>query len=395
MLKKLTMDGAIYYCLLGYAFVSSISIAASNFFVSLAGLLAIYLYIKKPYKIELNRGLGIAVGIFMVAVAISAIAAYQPINTLDRLWAYLYRMLPLVLAVAFIKTRQRLVMALVIMAISIIISDGYAIWQGIGGDFKAKAFSAHSMIFAGYLIQMIPLAAVIGLKSNLLGKRAHALMIGAITLSMVALVFNGTRGAWIAIAVTFIVYGLLNLKRDFKAIAGILAVLMIFGVLFASNNQIKERFNSIADMSNQSNSERVLMWRSAWNMFLDHPITGVGAGNYPKQYQTRYILPEAKERMQGHPHNNFLNTMAETGIVGCLAFVYMFGYILVYFFRRRGGDNEGGIMAMAAFLVTVSLLVQGMTEYNYGDSAVIRMYWFIIGLAYAGKAISSENKISQ
>ncbi|WP_425058561.1 hypothetical protein SCACP_32200 [Sporomusa carbonis] len=46
---------------------------------------------------------------------------------------------------------------------------------------------------------------------------------------------------------------------------------------------------------------------------------------------------------------------------------------------------------LALLLVTISLMVQGLTEYNFDDSAVIRMYWFIVGLAYvASDRFSAE-----
>lgn len=60
------------------------------------------------------------------------------------------------------------------------------------------------------------------------------------------------------------------------------------------------------------------MWHSAFQMGVDHPIMGMGKGNYIAEYQQVYITPLATEPDHGHAHNNFMQYLAENGIVGLL-----------------------------------------------------------------------------
>ena len=70
------------------------------------------------------------------------------------------------------------------------------------------------------------------------------------------------------------------------------------------------------------------MWESAYEMFKDHPVFGVGIGQYASKYLNEYKSPEAKEK-QNHCHNNFLQMLAENGVAG---FYLVFVCCLAIFF---------------------------------------------------------------
>ena len=65
---------------------------------------------------------------------------------------------------------------------------------------------------------------------------------------------------------------------------------------------------------NYANSERLAHWVAGLLMFRDHPLIGVGIGNYasayPKYAQGIFVIP------LGHAHNYYINIAAEAGIIG-------------------------------------------------------------------------------
>lgn len=134
-------------------------------------------------------------------------------------------------------------------------------------------------------------------------------------------------------------------------------------------------------MQNQSNSERILLWKSSWNMFIDHPLTGIGTRNFKELYQTKYILPEAKEPYLGHAHNNFFQILAENGIFGLMSFIYLFGYILFRTWKSYKANNSA--IMLAAFLATIGFLIHGSTEWSFDNPSVSRLLWLILSLAFA------------
>lgn len=74
---------------------------------------------------------------------------------------------------------------------------------------------------------------------------------------------------------------------------------------------------------------RLLVWRLTADMIGEHPLTGVGAGNFPVRIQEYYDTPgidlsvlQADNWLR--PHNDFLQVFAEKGILGLIAFLAIF-----------------------------------------------------------------------
>lgn len=378
-------DNTVYYMLLAYAFTSSISIAGSHVAIGIACLVAIARCCKQPVKTTLDSGLVKAIIVFLCVMAVSGLFGYHPWVSLNKLWATVYRMVPFFLVIAFIKEKHRLATLLTILGVSILVSDSYAIWQGLHGNHRAGAFSNY-MILAGCLLQMIPLLLTLGLQDTVRQVGNRKFFLSVCGFSMIALVYNGTRGAWLAVTVAIIVYAFISLTKNKRTFIVLLILILLLGIFIMNTPIIKDKVYSITDLSNQSNSERLLIWHSAWHMFNDHQLFGIGAGNFKELYNSQYISPMAKEPGLGHAHNNFLHILAEMGIMGFTSFMYLFGYILVKAYRKYMRDPDNVYM-LALLLVTISLNVQGLTEYNFDDSAVIRMYWFITGLVYVADTL--------
>ncbi|HML21261.1 MAG TPA: O-antigen ligase family protein [Aggregatilinea sp.] len=77
--------------------------------------------------------------------------------------------------------------------------------------------------------------------------------------------------------------------------------------------------------------ERLAHWQAALNMAQAHPWLGVGLGSYEAAYND-YRVP-SWPRPLGHAHNDYLNLLAETGIVGLTT--YLFGWVLIVFWTIR------------------------------------------------------------
>ena len=94
-------------------------------------------------------------------------------------------------------------------------------------------------------------------------------------------------------------------------------------------------------------------WRVALDAFADHPLAGVGAGNYEPRYAARRDHPKYSR----YAHSLPLNVLAETGVVGFLLLFGAIGCAVAAVLSRRSGLSASGRATVAGCLaVTASLL---------------------------------------
>ena len=168
-------------------------------------------------------------------------------------------------------------------------------------------------------------------------------------------------------------YGLQNKKL----LAVCLAFFVVAGGVLSTSKNFTYKLNTTIKRNDASTRERYAIWEGAYNMFKDHPVLGVGLGQYKDNYQKKYILKKARERRLTHAHNNIMQMLAENGLVGCVGFLtlvfYIFGSNVRDFIKKRCPYSL--IIASSTF----ALFVQGLTEYNFGNSAVMKSYWLLLG----------------
>src|SRR5579875_398297 len=76
-----------------------------------------------------------------------------------------------------------------------------------------------------------------------------------------------------------------------------------------------------------STAERLAHWIAGINMYLSHPVLGVGIGNYPDAYSNYYVTIFVNSL--GQAHNYYINIAAETGTIGLVIYLFFVGSMLV------------------------------------------------------------------
>lgn len=122
----------------------------------------------------------------------------------------------------------------------------------------------------------------------------------------------------------------------------------------------------------------------AVRMFRDHPVTGVGVGNYPLRYQEYSrelgLDPRREERS---PHSLVLEVAAETGLIGLTVFV---GTMLIAFVSLTSAARtvtatspaQAGLM-VALRIGFIGFLVSSLFLHN----AYPHFLWILVGLSIA------------
>lgn len=361
-----------------FAFISFVSIALGNITLGLATLSFLF-YVKKHNIAvpEEYKGYFLAIAGFVGALLISALFSGD-IKLGLKTWAdmRIWRMMPFVIIILSIHDSLSTKKVFGISMLGMCLGIACLIYQGLSGDRRAAGFFGHPMTFAGYLSMYLPIFLVCFLDGKVF-KKYNWLTGLAFFAGCAALIFNGTRGAWLAVLPVFGFILLFYISQKNKAAIVCLALLVAAGFGLTYNKAFMARVSTITSTKYQSNTERLLIWQSAYNMFLDHPVLGVGLGQYKDNYQKKYISPKAKEPYITHAHNNFLHMLAENGMVGFLGFVGMIGYFMYAPFMRFWKNHNP--YALMLFSFTLSLALQGLTENNFGNSAVMKAFWLLLG----------------
>lgn len=206
-----------------------------------------------------------------------------------------------------------------------------------------------------------------------------------------------SRGAYLVLAIDAALILILFRKR-FNPIALITGATILILLISFLPATYRERFTSLfvvttdngiyQDTSLRGRSSEMLTGLAMWT---DYPILGVGAGNYKPNYQryAQFVGIEFRAEPRD-PHSLYVQLMAETGILGTVAFL---GMILFLFdaLNRACRDIEKS-PHLTEWLPWMSALRFAILSYLltsvFLHNAYIRYLWILIAMALAGIQIT-------
>lgn len=249
----------------------------------------------------------------------------------------------------------------------------------------------------GMFSQSLTLAYVLGVSGAFLLPQLDraSLKVRSVLMALIALGLFASlsRAAWFAFAITGFVFA--YQKRGRRAFWLVLPVGIIFGLLFAFESEFRWRILNLFDFSTgNSTGMRRDIWMGYWQIFLDHPLLGIGLFNGDE------VLPDVFRRLGivqpfvSHAHNNFLQALAGTGSFGFLCFIaFQFYFLkLARDLYRNLGPSPVGRLAQGAFLAQVFWTIGGLTECNFFDGEVNHAIIFLWGLVIAIREKSRETR---
>lgn len=374
-----------------FALLSFISIAVGNVLLGIATLCFLIYAFRNKQELQVeDKTYYLAIAFFLLTMLVSALTSGAVGKGL-KVWAdlWIWRLMPFVMITLAVKEACTVKKILACSLLGITLGAVCLIYQGLSGDHRASGFFGHPMTFAGYFCIYLPVLFVCFLERNVYGKWRWLAGI-SFALGAVALLFNATRGAWLALLpVLLVILGYYLLKRNRLAVL-CMALFIAAGAGLSQYRPFTERLATITNTKYQSNTERLLIWNSAYTMFKDHPLLGVGLGQYKDNYQKKYISPKAKEPYLSHAHNNFLQMLAENGVVGFSGFLTLLACFIGYSFKRFWQERNPYALMMC--MSTLALVLQGFTEYNFGNSAVMKSFWLVQGCLYVMSYRKSSKK---
>lgn len=258
----------------------------------------------------------------------------------------------------------------------------------------AASFSAANR-FAMVLEIILPFFILTLAQFSKYRKKNYAYLILFLTLITVAfglsvtLLATQSRGGIVAFGLGFLATLLIWIfqnKYSFRLVKKIFFFFTILLVLAAGSV-----FITLHVAHRSYDQERLLLLQSTFHMWEEHKLFGVGMGNWQKEYQQHYILPQAKEPNLPFPHNNIASFFSMSGTVGGIGYL-IFSLGSMVFLIKKIHERPDSYYAYAMLWVCVAIFSHGMVDNTLYNKDITRMFYGMWGITMSSFYLPSTKK---
>lgn len=315
-----------------------------------------------------------------------------------------------------VNTQEKLVRVLQVLGAALLIVGAFGVYQFVGdwiglpnsltglralyskdvlGFPRVQSTALEPLYYANYLL--LPLSV---LASLFLARQSKVFaqwqVIGLLGLGLLNLVLTVARGGYIAFAASVCVllaYYFFTMRlltpRNLSYAFAIVGVVVIAATQFLQIGAVADKaITHVTDLfAGASYNERVETFEIATQAFQQYPLFGIGVGSFgPYASWNPMVEPETGWAIV---NNEYLEVLAETGIVGFIGLMSAFFIVIIrslYALKKSENTMVNTILigALAAF---IGILVQ----YNTFSILYIMHVWFVVGLLIALQNIALHN----
>lgn len=252
-------------------------------------------------------------------------------------------------------------------------------------------------LMAGYFIATFP--CVLGLCFynfkdrffNILGLLINKNLLFAFfaILVFLSIIFTGCRGSYIALfwqlaLFVFLSYFIIwndfsenkQLKNIWKILVGVGCFLGFLGV-FCSESLQTRIMSIFSPRGDSSNSFRMNVYQSSFNMLKDNWLLGIGAGNWTFREVYGLYMKTGFDALGAY--SVFLEIAVETGVFGLLNFI-----LLLFFSLKRGIDSflEGAynskILIAVPIFAIIGMMIHGIIDTVWFRPQLQFVFWLMV-----------------
>jgi O-antigen ligase len=223
-------------------------------------------------------------------------------------------------------------------------------------------------------VYMIGLCLLLGLRAAE-PEKGRRIFWPLLLLFAAGLLLHNKRGVWLACAGAIGFWTLAS--RQWKVLLGlVLAVALALCI-----PKVRERIGQIRETLSDTHGSRVTLWKHVAPPLFERYPWGMGY-NGSSYAEFREVLPRKYHLEVGlrHLHNNFLQIRLELGPHGLLLWTLWMLAMLRNGFRSPPGAPRPDFLRLSALTALVGLLLNGLVEYNFGDSEILMLYLALFGL---------------
>ncbi|GKU23944.1 O-antigen ligase family protein [Clostridium folliculivorans] len=349
---------------------------------------------KKVYKIKQNimefitNKIYISLIIFLGIMVLSAIYASDKslaIKESIRFFTYIVTMY-LVSQCFDEREKERVIFTFIITTFVISVLGIIQYFTGIGADMHIYS-SARPRIQATLdnpntlgafqVLMLFPLLSLMRVKQKNITLKIFIIITTVLCFSNI--VISMSRSALIGLGVGLILLIFIFGKK-------ILILIVPVGAVVLAMPSALSRIKQITDKT--QNDSRIKIWNVAAKMMKDHPIGGVGNGNFITNYP-KYVkmYPQFKEEgVDVFPsHNSYLKVGSELGVIGELSFIVILLLILreAFYFIKNKGESLNSYFIEGFVVVIIPFLVMNCFDNILFVPKVATYFWIMVAMLFS------------
>ncbi len=224
----------------------------------------------------------------------------------------------------------------------------------------------------------------------------HILIGMAALLIIISIFVSLSRGAMLStcLALIFFTYMMLNRRISKSNTLVILSVIILSALAIGwfGWDQIFERFASLKKAQGVIYESRLDFWKDTADIIKHNPVTGTGIGTFSHYYPLHRTI--ISDRFLTHAHNDYLELLAEAGIIGFIlvsAFLISLFYKTFRVFKKRR-DAFSIYLFMGCITGIISILFHSFVDFNLHIGANGLWFFFLAGLAVSAANTGIQRK---
>jgi putative inorganic carbon (HCO3(-)) transporter len=212
-------------------------------------------------------------------------------------------------------------------------------------------------------------------------KKLKLLSYGLVAITLFAIMYTFSRGAYIAVLASVLILGMLKDRK-------LLLILGLFLLTWQTvvPTPVRERVNMTENSSGQLESSaqsRVDLWENAEKSIIRSPIVGNGFATFQ--------LGEHLDNLRD-THNWYVKVLVETGLIGFMIAFFMFQQMLALAYRlfKRATDPLYQGLGLGLFLATCSSIVANFFGDRWTYLEITALLWVLVAAAIRATEFTPE-----
>ena len=255
----------------------------------------------------------------------------------------------------------------------------------------ATGFFSHPLTYSETTSFAIILCLYFFFKTS--GQKQKAFYLFLFALNFLGLIFSREKMPFLAVILISIVYSAIYLQKKGNLKNAIVVILLLLLLPAAIPDKKKVLWRFQKEKIKFSIETRAKIWGKSIKDFKSHPIVGTGLGNYSIKVE--------KWNKKGfvtlfHAHNNFLEILSTTGLIGIIIFS-LFHLAILKDFLLSLKEREDFLFYLTLFSIFLLYHIEGLTECTFKDTELNLQLFFFLSLFYSSLCplIKDKNKAGE